>query len=209
MAKRSVNIWDVPADFQKISKILHNFDRRRKVYQSELDEHFPYGPATTLKRGMFGGADLLNPPAEWFKNRRTKASLLASIYADVADAMHYGTIIHPNLAFEHQTLEAFAMFQLIRRGRFIWQPLKDIPRPLITTARADATASEDEDRKRQGRHYRRSGRAERINSTARHYMGYWPQRGRYLVTVQPIEKFNIQQLRAISIVVQNAFENQC
>ncbi len=169
-------------------------------YLSALHKHWPYGPETSYAAFMMGTLNLKKLPRYLRSWQKSKEQLIAQIYKQVGQAMHYPMVLHPEGGYERQAIEAFAMWHLVASGWTYWQDPKEIPKPWLKTSLADARQSI----KRRG---------ERHGMTpaklAAHFRGYWPKHGRYVEHRPSIEKMTKQQLQAVYLIVCDAFENQC
>lgn len=192
---------DTPIDFERLTKVCSPWPKGTRfgndIYKSQLHLHWPYTKKIIYQGGMFGRCNLKKPDSRLRCRKMSRDRLIAVIYKEVANAMHYPVVVHPDKGFEHQAIEAFSMWQLISGGWHYWQHPKLIPKPWGKTALADAKM------------HRKKGDARSVAQTAERYLGYWKKYGRYIALAQPIERMTKPELEAIYVIVCDSFENQC
>jgi hypothetical protein len=111
----------------------HTFETFGKIvaqHQKQLDilNYYPYGNTVKFDHWLGGCADLSNLPNNEFLGRRykklTSEQLVYGIIEEVARAMNYLVVHGTHPGFDHQRIEAFALWRLFHNGIAGWR--KDV-----------------------------------------------------------------------------------
>jgi hypothetical protein len=98
-------------------------------FSTEVDEYFkkleilkyyPYGPETTWKYWLTGEVNLKKEYLEDRNKDRTEQELVFSIIEEVGRAMNYLMVHGNDDGFDHQRLNAFALWHLFHSGDCGW-----------------------------------------------------------------------------------------
>ena len=191
--------WKTPIDFARLSKDLSSWKGDAEYKDCVLLKHYPYIDNALYHGGLYGDVDLLKPPARWFQNMKTKDQLVCSILEDVARAMHYVVVWHPQKPWERQAFEAFAMWSLLSYGVHKKITFSEIVDP---EKEAEKEVKERYNRK----HYNKSFDRKEMERLT---IASWKESGRVVLEHKPLRHFSVKQLRAISVIVGDSFENMC
>lgn len=216
----------------KYNHICKEFDDiiREAVPKLDILNYYPYGPKTDWSYWLCGDVDLRKVYKDERNSPRTSEQLVFRIIEDVGRAMSY-LMTHGNVHwFDHQRIEAFAMWRLFDSGIVDWtkEPLKGL-------SKAEKDVLYDIHEKRANRLYGRPAfgyrhdmkgaskkqKEEMAALDLKHKMHNRKEYGIYYVEHLPLVEltnsgnnrikplYTKQELAAIWLMVSCAFENLC
>jgi hypothetical protein len=213
----------------------HNFENIGELVEKhELDilNYYPYGPKTEWSYWLCGTVDLRKEYKSKRNKNKTELDYISNIFSEVARAMHYLTVYtsgHSGGSTDHQRLNAFALSHLFNSGihdftkKYDALPEKDIEKLIkFHKDRSDRLnhsgkyASKDQkeyDKKvLESRTYEEKIKQKKMEEE--HKKHHRETYGIYEVEHFPLRSRGVnfytkQQLAAIELMVDCAFENLC
>jgi hypothetical protein len=110
----------------KYNHVHPDFSTEVEDYFKKLEilKYYPYGPETTWKYWLTGEVNLKKEYLDERNKDRTEQELVFSIIEEVARAMNYLMVHGNDDGFDHQRLNAFALWHLFHSGDTGWSKKK-------------------------------------------------------------------------------------
>ncbi len=121
---------------EKMTTTTHNFENIGKLvddFKPNILNYYPYGPKTEWSYWLCGTLDLRKEYKDKRNKGRTEKDYILSILNEVGRAMYYLTVYGDSSGFDHQRLNAFALFNLFSVGQHGWtKDNVNLPKSQIT-----------------------------------------------------------------------------